>query len=84
MTTITFKLYATLGRYLPAGAARNMIKIDIDDGTSIQSVLDSYNLPPQLCHLVLVNGVFQPPETRADVALNEDDVLAVWPPIAGG
>lgn len=84
MTTITLKLYATLGRYLPSGAARNMIKIDIDDGTSIQSVLDRYNLPPQLCHLVLVNGVFQPPETRADVALNEDDVLAVWPPIAGG
>lgn len=84
MTTITLKLYATLGRYLPAGAERNIIEIEIDDGTSIQSVLDRYNLPPQLCHLVLVNGVFQAPETRADVALNEGDVLAVWPPIAGG
>ncbi|MGI9493260.1 MAG: MoaD/ThiS family protein [Geminicoccaceae bacterium] len=84
MTTITLKLYASLGRYLPAGAQRNMIKIDIDDGTSIQTVLDRYNLPPALCHLVLVNGVFQPPEIRADVALDEGDVLAVWPPIAGG
>ena len=84
MTTITLKLFASLGKYLPPGAQRNKIDIEIADETTIQTVLDRYNLPPQLCHLVLVNGVFHPPEKRAEVALNEGDELAVWPPIAGG
>lgn len=82
--TITLKLYASLGRYLPPGADRNKIDIDVADGTTIQAVLDQYNLPPKLCHLVLVNGLFQPPETRAETELKAGDELAVWPPIAGG
>jgi sulfur carrier protein ThiS len=81
---ITLKLYASLGRFLPAGAQRNKVDVDLAEGATIQAVLDRYNLPPQLCHLVLVNGLFQPPEIRAERALNEGDELAVWPPIAGG
>lgn len=82
---VTLKLYASLGRYLPPGGVeRNKVDIDIDEETSIQTILDRYNLPPKLCHLVLVNGVFQPPETRSEVTLREGDELAVWPPIAGG
>ena len=37
-----------------------------------------------LVHLVLVNGVFVPPDERAGKCLDNGDVLAVWPPIAGG
>lgn len=81
---ITLKLFASLGRYLPPGAERNKVTIDIDEKTTIQAILDDYNLPPKLCHLVLVNGIFQSPETRVGVTLEEGDELAVWPPIAGG
>jgi sulfur carrier protein ThiS len=38
----------------------------------------------KLVHLVLVNGSFVPPEQRATRELVEGDVLAIWPPIAGG
>jgi sulfur carrier protein ThiS len=41
-------------------------------------------MPMKLVHLVLVNGVYVPPEQRATRALCEGDVLAIWPPIAGG
>jgi len=33
---------------------------------------------------VLINGVFVPPDERATSVLRDGDVLAVWPPIAGG
>jgi len=35
-------------------------------------------------HLVLVNGHYVAPEVRATRQLVENDVLAIWPPIAGG
>ena len=41
-------------------------------------------LPPKLVHLVLVNGRYIEPEQRLTQTLKEGDVLAIWPPIAGG
>jgi len=41
-------------------------------------------LPQKLVHLVLVNGHYIAPEQRASKVLLEGDVLAIWPPIAGG
>jgi molybdopterin converting factor small subunit len=38
----------------------------------------------KLVHLVLVNGHYINPEDRATRTLAEGDVLAIWPPIAGG
>mgnify|MGYP003498070227 FL=1 len=47
-------------------------------------MIDEFNLPPKLVHLVLVNGNYIQPGDRAGRALAEGDVLAIWPPIAGG
>jgi sulfur carrier protein ThiS len=41
-------------------------------------------LPVRLVKLVLINGVYLPPEARATHTLSEGDVLAIWPPVAGG
>jgi len=81
---VTLKLYASLGGFLPAGSERNQIALDVADGMTIRALLDSYNVPPQACHLVLLNGLFQPPKQRDDVKLATGDALAVWPPVAGG
>jgi len=35
-------------------------------------------------HLVLINGSYVAPEDRATRTLVDGDVLAIWPPIAGG
>jgi sulfur carrier protein ThiS len=86
---ITFKLFASLAEYLPRELdghrrAGNEIAVDAAEGTSVQAVLDRFPLPRPLVHLVLVNGVFVPPEERARHPLRDGDVLAIWPPIAGG
>ena len=82
---ITLKLYATLTDYLPAGARRdNQLALDVDEASTIASVVAPFQIPPRLTHLVLVNGVFVPREERGSRALREGDVLAIWPPIAGG
>jgi sulfur carrier protein ThiS len=82
---ITLKLYASLGQYLPADQrTANQMSLDVPPRATIAKVIEPFGLPPKLVHLVLVNGVFVPPEERATRTLVEGDVLAIWPPIAGG
>jgi sulfur carrier protein ThiS len=51
---------------------------------TILDILAPFALPPQLVHLVLVNGHYIAPEVRGSTCLKEADALAIWPPIAGG
>ena len=82
---ITFKLYASLTDYLPADKrSSNLMSLDIAPEATIADIIAPFNLPMKLVHLVLINGVYVPPEERATRTLVEGDVLAIWPPIAGG
>jgi len=82
---ITFKLYASLTDYLPPEARRgNRIELDVPPSATIATIIEPYGLPIKLVHLVLVNGVYIPPEQRATRTFVDGDVLAIWPPIAGG
>jgi sulfur carrier protein ThiS len=82
---ITFKLFATLTDYLPADARRsNLVALEVADDATIAQIIAPFGLPEKWVHLVLVNGTFIPPEDRASKTLVEGDVLAIWPPIAGG
>ena len=86
---ITLKLFATLGSYLPReheGHARvgNELPLDVAEGTTLQAVVDRFPMPRALVHLVLVNGEFILPTERSGHALRDGDVVAIWPPIAGG
>jgi len=81
---ITLKLFATLGDYLPAGARYNQIDLALPTGSTVAQAIEPFNLPPKLVHLVLVNGHYIAPPLRAEHPLHDGDVLAVWPPIAGG
>lgn len=80
---ITLKLFASLASYLPAEAKENALKIEIEQATTPNQLIARFQLPAKEVHLVLKNGVFLPPAKR-DEPLANDDVLAMWPPVAGG
>ena len=82
---VTLKLFASLTEYLPPESKyTNITTLALEPGTTITQVVDAHRLPPKWVHLVLVNGVYIAPENRPTHALLEGDVLAIWPPIAGG
>ena len=82
---ITLKLFASLTDYLPVESKyTNIIALSVVEGTTIDNIIEQHSLPPKWVHLVLVNGVYIYPELRSMHTLVEGDVLAIWPPIAGG
>jgi sulfur carrier protein ThiS len=82
---ITFKLYASLGNYLPQEhRIGNQMPLAVNEGASIAQIIEPFGLPAKDVHLVLVNGSYVQPEDRLTRTLVEGDVLAIWPPIAGG
>ena len=82
--TIALKLYASLTEFFPEKAKHNRLEMGLQSNTTVAEVLSNLQIPPERAHLVLINGVYIPPEERTEKCLNEKDVLAIWPPVAGG
>lgn len=82
---ITFKLYATIQNLLPPDAVNNAIEVDVDEKASLYDLIDHFKVPRESAHLVLINGVYFGDEERSQAGLiSEGDVIAIWPPVAGG
>jgi len=81
---ITLKLFATLASYLPDGAKRNQIGIEVSADATVNEVLAPLHMPLEQVSLVVVNGEILLPAERASRHLSNGDVLAIWPPVAGG
>ena len=81
---ITLKLFAGLSEFLPAGAARNAITLEVPETCSLNDLIDQHSIPRDEVHLVLINGASRLISERDDPILNGGDVVAMWPPVAGG
>ena len=82
---ITLKLFASLADRLPAEARPgHTIDLDVDPGTTVMDVVRRQGIPEALCAIVLIDGVWVDRSDRSRRALAEGEVLAIWPPVAGG
>ena len=84
MRKITVQLFASLAEHLPAGAKENAVQIDLTESATVSSTLAELSVPEELCHLVLLNGIFILPNQRKTATIAEGDVVSVWPPVSGG
>ncbi len=81
---LNFKLFAGLSEYLPADAKDNAVVVDIGEDDCVFDVIARFNIPAEMIHLVLLNGVYLHPEQRSTTNFKAGDTLAIWPPVAGG
>jgi sulfur-carrier protein len=78
---IQVKLFAGLRRYRPGLSVGQAINCTVPERATVAQLLsEALNLPTAEVAIVLVNG--QPRER--DFALANGDLVALWPPIAGG
>ncbi|KKL57902.1 hypothetical protein LCGC14_2230750, partial [marine sediment metagenome] len=54
--------------------------VELDEGATVSDVLDKFKIPENIPKLRIVNNVHVSP----DHILKDGDVLALFPPIAGG
>jgi sulfur carrier protein ThiS len=81
---VQLELYASLMKHLPPEAQRHRVSAEVPAGTTAVQLLNRYRVPLKQAHLVLRNGVYLDPAQREQTPLEEGDVIAVWPPVAGG
>ena len=73
-------LFATLGRYLPAGVSGDRVTLEVPDRTTVGQMMALLRVPEDLDRLQVVNGHDAVPEH----ILKDGDVLSAFPPLAGG
>ena len=81
---INIEFYASLMKFLPPGKSRFRREVKVDDGLLLGNLIEQYHIPPQMAHIVLVNGHFVDVDLRQDRTLVAGDVVSIWPPVAGG
>jgi len=82
---ITLKLFASLAVHLPVEArSRHRMDLEVEAGTTVAEVIRSQGVPLGQCAIVLVDGVWLAAAELATRVLAEGEVLAIWPPVAGG
>lgn len=82
---VRVKLFASLSSLLPDGVKPHEgVVLELADDTTPAELIEQLRIPPGMAHLVLRNGEYLPPPLREQPVLCNDDVFAVWPPVAGG
>jgi len=82
---VRVKLFASLSELMPEGVKPHEgVLLELADGTTPAQLIERLRIPPRSAHLVLRNGEYLPPALREQPVLRDQDVFAVWPPVAGG
>jgi molybdopterin converting factor small subunit len=79
--TIEVKLYFDLATYLPAVAKDSKFSFSLEEGSTIQNLLNKLGLPKDITKVILVNGI--KPNSN-ELQLQNGNVVAIFPPMAGG
>lgn len=73
---ITLKLFVTLAAYLPEDADN----FAVQEGTTVETLIESLKVPEDAVKLIFVNGRKQ----DKTYVLNAGDRLGLFPPVGGG
>ena len=82
---VGLKLFASLSVHLPIEArSSHRIDLDVAPSTTVADLIRLQRVPEDQCAIVLVDGVWVAKGDRAARVLAAGEVLAIWPPVAGG
>lgn len=81
---ISVTLFGGLRHFLPAGSSFNKCKIDIDEGSTLEALLQKIPVPSDKPYMVILNDEKVASDKFADITIESDDEVVLLPPIKGG
>ena len=77
---VEVRLFATFAAFLPPHSVAGAAAIEVGEGTTVAGLAEHLGIPAAVSRITLVNGEDADPDRR----LASGDVVAVFPPLAGG
>ena len=77
---IELKLFFDFKKFLPVGTIKNTVILKLENGITVQKLIENLKLPPEVPKIIIVNGV----TVAGNRKLKDGDSIAVFPPMAGG
>lgn len=77
---VQVKLFATMKEFLPAPGDYSSCQLELNQGATAADVLRKLGILEDIPKIILINGQTVKPDHR----LTDDDIVSIFPPIAGG
>jgi molybdopterin converting factor small subunit len=77
---VEVRLFATFAAFLPPNSVAGAATVEVGEGTTVATLAERLGIPAAVSRITLVNGEDADPDRR----LASGDVVAVFPPLAGG
>lgn len=81
---IKVKLFAMLREKLPPESNGEDVDLEVAEGITARDIIKQLEIPPQLAHLVMIDGYHLLPDEITSRPLQPGEILAIFPPVAGG
>ena len=81
---IPVKLFGALRHYLPAGSGFNSCTISLNEGASLENLLDKVPVPRDKPYMVMLNDTKISEDQYENTVIRDGDDLVLLPPIKGG
>lgn len=83
--TVQVKLFMSLKKYLPENAQEGSTCLKIEKGAKVKDLLARLGIPFEEDKIIVLNGIsYKQSEETNSIVLQDGDVIAIFPPIAGG
>ncbi|NHJ21988.1 MAG: MoaD/ThiS family protein [Candidatus Lokiarchaeota archaeon] len=74
--SVTVKFFATLRNFAPAKES-----ITLHRGSTVNTILEMYEISEKTKLIILINGL---PHQTKETVIKNGDIVAIFPPLAGG
>jgi sulfur carrier protein ThiS len=81
---VAVTLFGGLRHFLPPGSSFNKCEIEVDDGASLDQLLERIPIPADKPYLVLFNDEKINAEDYPGIQVKPGDEIVLLPPIKGG